>query len=403
MRFLSYEPDQAWLLPPSVKDVLGEDHLCFFVHQVVEQLDLRAFEEGYGEEGRAAYAPALMVKVWLYAYALQVTSSRRLEQRVREDLAFRYLAGGAPPDHWTLNAFRTRHRRAINDLFLQVVEVARGLGMGRLGHVAIDSTRVRANASRRRMETEQELRQRLAKTRREIRRWQQQCDAADPDEEPGTQVDPSYGERLQQQLAETRQKLQKLAKLGARQWSRTDPDSRFLHETGGGFTLGYTMDLAVSDDHLIVAQRATQAVSDSASLVPMVEQVEQTCAARPEQVSADSGFFSVRNLIELERRGIEGYLPDAHLTGELKQRRGPLKMPGDGPEHCRMRARLRSAAGQARYRRRQALVEPVIGVLKEQRGLRRFRLRGLNKVGVEVALTCTAFNLTRMWRRAGGA
>jgi len=189
MRFLAYSPDQAYWLPPSVKDVLGKDHLCFFVHQVVEQLDLSGFEQDYGEEGPPAYAPALMVKVWLYAYALQVTSSRRLEQRVKEDLAFRYLAGGVTPDHWTLNAFRTRHRRAINDLFLQVVEVARGLGMGRLGHVAIDSTRGRANASRRRMESEPELRQRLARTRREMRRWQQQCDAADRDEEPGTQVD----------------------------------------------------------------------------------------------------------------------------------------------------------------------------------------------------------------------
>jgi transposase len=400
MRFLPYDPEQAYLLPPSVKDVLGKDHLCFFVHQVVEKLDLRAFEQEYGEEGRLAYAPELMVKVWLYAYALQVTSSRRLEQRVREDLAFRYLAGGAAPDHWTLNAFRTRHRRALNDLFLQVVEVARGLGMARLGHVAIDSTRVRANAARRRLETEPELRQRLARTRREIRRWQQQCDATDPDEEPGTQVEASYGEQLQEQLQETQQRLQKLRKLGARQLSVTDPDSRFLHEMGGGFTLGYTVDLAVSDDHLIVAQRATQAVSDSASLVPMVEQVERTCGARPAQVSADSGFFSVQNLKELEQRGIEGYVPDAHLTGELRQRRGPLKMAGDSAAHCRMRARLRSPAGQARYRRRQALVEPVIGILKEQRGMRRFRLRGLPKVGVEVALACTAFNLTRMWRLA---
>jgi len=402
MRFLPYEPDQAWLLPPSVKDVLGEDHLCFFVHRVVDELDLSEFEEAYVEEGPPAYAPTLMVKVWLYAYALQVTSSRRLEQRVREDLAFRYLAGGATPDHWTLNAFRTRHRRAINDLFLQVVEAARGLGMGRLGHVAIDSTRVEANASRRRTETEQALRQRLATTRRAIRRWQQQCDATDPDEEPGTQVEAGYGERLQQQLAETREKLAKLRKLGARQLSTTDPDSRFLH-TGRGFVLGYTVDLAVSDDHLIVAQRTTQAPSDSESLLPLLEQVTQACAARPEQVSADSGFFSVRNLRELEQRGIEGYLPDAHLTGELQGRRGPLKMAGDSPAHCRMRARLRSAAGQARYRRRQALVEPVIGVLKEQRGMRRVRLRGLSKVSGEIALACTAFNLTRLWRQTARA
>ena len=398
MKFLPYEPDQAWLLPPSVKDVLGEDHLCFFLHQVVERLDLSAFAAEYSEEGQRPYPPALMVKVWLYAYCLQVTSSRRLEQRVKEDLAFRYLAGGAQPDHWTLNDFRTRHRRAINDLFLQVVEVARGLGMGRLGHVAIDSTRVHANASRRRVETQAELRQRLAHTRRAIRRWQQQCDAADPNEEPGTQVKSGYGKQLEEQLAATQQKLRKLKKLGARQLSVTDSDSRFLHQARGGFILGYTVDLAVSDDHLILGQRTTQAVSDSDSLLPMVKQVEATCREKPQEVSADSAFFSVQNLKRLERRGIEGYLPDAHLSGELQQRRGPLKTAGDSPAHCRMRAKLRSPAGQARYRRRQALVEPVFGVLKEQRGMRRLRLRGLRKAGTEVALYCTAFNLTRMWR-----
>src|SRR6202158_249210 len=326
--FYPYNPEQAYLLPPSVREVLSENHLCFFVSRSVEQLDLSAFERGYSEEGHPAYHPALMLKVWLYAYALGVTSSRRLEQRVKEDLAFRYLAGGAQPDPWTLNDFRTRHRRALNDVFLQGVEVARGWGMGKLGHVAIDSTRVKANASTRRMESKQELRQGWARTRREIRRWQQQCDAADPNEEPGTQVDPRYGEKLQQQLQETQQKLRKLTKMGARQLSVTDPDSRFLREAGG-FVLGYTVDLAVSDDHLIVAERTTQATSDSASLVPMIEQVHQTCGAWPEQVSADSGFFSVQNLIELEERKIEGYVPDAHLTGELNRRRGPLKMRGD--------------------------------------------------------------------------
>jgi transposase len=402
MKFLPYEPDQAWLLPPSVKDVLGEEHLCFFVHQLVERLDLSAFAAEYSEEGQRPYAPALMVKVWLYAYCLQVTSSRRLEERIREDLAFRYLAGGQTPDHWTLNDFRSRHRRALNDLFLQVVEVARGLGMGRLGHVAIDSTRIHANASRRRTESKKELRQRLAVTRRAIRRWQQRCAAAEHDEEPGTQVSPNYRQRLEQQVAETQEKLQKLTKLGAQQLSRTDADSRFLHQNGG-FVLGYTVDLAVSDDHLIVAQRTTQAVSDSESLLPMVDRVMETCGEWPAQVSADSAFFSVDNVVGLETRGIEGFVPDAHLSGELQHHRGPLKTPGDGPEHCRMRARLRSAKGKIRYRRRQALVEPVIGVLKEQRGMGRVRLRGLSKVGGEITLACTAFNLTRLWRQTARA
>jgi transposase len=145
--FLEYNPEQAYLLPPSVREVLGEGHLCFFVHGAVERLDLRAFEASYGEEGHPAYHPALLLKVWLYAYALGMTSSRRLEQRIREDLALRYLAGGAQPDFWALNEFRKRHRRAINEVFTQVLELARGLGMGKLGHVAIDSTRIAANAA----------------------------------------------------------------------------------------------------------------------------------------------------------------------------------------------------------------------------------------------------------------
>jgi transposase len=399
MKFLPYEPDQAWLLPPSVKDVLGEEHLCFFVHRVVERLDLQGFEEGYGEEGRRAYAPALMVKVWLYAYALQVTSSRRLEQRLREDLAFRYLAGSATPDSWTLNDFRRRHARALNDLFTQVVEVARGLGMAKLGHVAIDSTRVRANASRQRTESAEELRKRLAKTKREIRRWQKQCDRGDPNEEPGTKAPQASPAKLETQLQETQQKLRQVKKLGAKQISLTDPESRFLREAGG-FVLGYTAELAVSDDHLIVAQRTTQATSDSESLLPMIDRVTENCKESPQEVSADSAYFSVANVVGLETRGIKGFVPDAHLTGELRKHRQPLKCAGDSPEHVRMRERLRSPEGQARYRRRGALVEAVFGVLKEQRGLRRFRLRGLKKVAVEWALACTAFNLTRLWQNA---
>ncbi len=131
--FLEYNPEQAYLLPPTVREVLREGHLCFFVHGAVEKLDSQEFEAGYSDEGHPAYHPALLLKVWLYAYALGMTSSRRLEQRIREDLAFRYLAGGAQPDFWALNEFRKRHGRAMNDIFTQVVELARSLGLGKLG------------------------------------------------------------------------------------------------------------------------------------------------------------------------------------------------------------------------------------------------------------------------------
>ena len=406
MRFLPYSPDQAYLLPPSVREVLGEEHLCFFLHTVVERLDLSGFEQDYVEEGPPAYAPALMVKVWLYAYALGVTSSRRLEQRVREDLAFRYLAGGAQPDHWTLNEFRRRHGRALNDLFTQVLELARDAGLGRLGHVAIDSTRVQANASRNRVESEDALRRERAKLRRQVRRWQQQCDAADPNETPGTTLEAKEKQAVEARLAEIPRRLEKLRKTGLRKRSRTDPDSRFLRERQG-FTLGYTVSMAVSEDHVIVEQRVTQQATDNASLLPLVEAVEGRCGESPQKVSADCGFFSLENLAGLEARGIEGYIPDSNVARELKgrgQRGGAGRL--HHAEQRRMRQRLRSPAGRAVYQRRKAIIEPVFGVLKEQRSMRRFRLRGLAKVAVEMALAATAYNLTRLWNRkraeAGG-
>jgi len=397
MKFLPYNPEQAYLLPPSVPDVLGENHLCFFIHRVVERLDLSALAEDYGEEGRRAYAPALMVKVWLYAYALGVTSSRRLEQRVREDLAFRYLAGGAEPDFWTLNDFRRRHRRTLNDVFTQVVEVARGLGMGKLGHVAIDTTRVAANASRQRVDSVKKLREERAKIRRRIRHWQQACDATDPDETPGMQVAARQRRALEERLAAIPRRLRELKKTGRKQRSCTDPESRFLKH-GRRFTLGYTVAMAVTEDHLIVEQRVGQETSDNELLLPVADAARERCGEWPEQVSADSGFYSDANLVGLETRGIDGYVPDPGEARALNRGEEEPPRRWRNPAHQRMVWKLRTPAGRAVYRRRKAIVECVFGVLKEQRGLRRFRLRGLAKVAVEVTLAATAFNLTRMWR-----
>src|SRR5579864_1522269 len=349
--FLEYNPEQAYLLPPSVRDVLGEGHLCFFVHGAVERLDLGEFEAAYSEEGHPAYHPALLLKVWLYAYALGVTSSRRLEQRIREDLAFRYLAGGAQPDFWALNEFRRRHRRAINEVFTQVVELARSLGMGKLGHVAIDSTRIAANAAADSADTLEKLRAERAKIRKQIRRWQQQCESADPNEGAGSEVAGEALRKLEQRQEQIPVRLERLKKAGVRRLSRTDADSRFLRDRRG-FTLGYTATLAVSEDHLIVAQHISQEATDN------------------------------HNLARWLNRG------------------GRLHYCARHPEHQRMRRKLRSPAGRATYQRRKELAEPVMGVLKEQRGMRRFRTRGLAKVAVELALATTALNLTRLWRVA---
>jgi transposase len=384
------------LLPPNVRDVLGEDHLCFFVHRAVEKLDLQEFAAGYSDAGHPAYHPALLLKVWLYAYALGMTSSRRLEQRIREDLAFRYLAGGAQPDFGALNEFRKRHGRAMNDVFTQVVELARSLGMGRLGHVAVDSTRIAANASTSATDSIEKLRAERAQIRKNIRRWQQQCASEDPNEGAGLEVAHAAMEKLPAQLRDIPARLKRLKKSGMRKLSRTDGESRFLPDRRG-FTLGYTATLAVSDDHLIVAQQVSRELNDNGLLVPMVDRVQSECGERPRQVSADSGFFSVRNLEVMEEHGIDAYVPDSNMACVL-YRGGELQQPTRHPALRRMRDKLCSATGRALYRRRKALAEPVIGILKEQRGMRRFRMRGLNKVASEFALATIALNLTRMWQ-----
>jgi transposase/IS5 family transposase len=396
--FYEYNPEQGYLLPPSVREVLGEEHLCFFIHRAVEKLDWGRFVEEYGEEGHPAYHPALQLKVWLYAYALGVTSSRRLEKRIQEDLAFRYLAGGARPDYWALNEFRKRHKAGMNEVFTQVVELARSVGMGKLGHVAIDSTRIAASAAADSVDTEQKLRKERAKIRRQIRDWQRQCEQEDPNEGAGTVVGREALEKLEKRLETIPQRLERLKKSGLRKRSRTDEDSRFLRGRRG-WMLGYTATVAVSEDYLIVAQQVSQASTDNELLLPMVEQVKRQCGEPPGQVSADAGFFTQDNVRKMEELKLDAYVPDSHLAHELN--RGQ-RVRGHGaardPAQRRMRRKLRSPTGRATYGRRKTIVEPVCGTLKEQHGMRQFRMRGLAKVGVELALAATAMNLTRMWR-----
>jgi transposase len=394
-RFFEYDPKQAYLLPPNVKDVLGSEHLCFRVDAMAEQLDVGRFEEAYGAEGRMAYPPRMMLKVWLYAFCLGVNSTRRLERRIREDLAFRYLAGGLGPDHKTLSEFLRRHRRAINDVFTQVVAMARRAGLGKLGHVAIDSTRVRANAARRSVvDWDQTQRQQWARDRRLVRAFQQKASAQDPQEDGGVHWS------VEQQQALEQQTVPALPKKGRQQVSLTDPDSRFPR-TAQGWELGYTADLAVSDDHLIVATRVTQNATDNGSLVPIVEEVERQCRARPEKVTGDSGFFSGFALQQMKQRGIDLYVPDNNLKHEMQTGERAVGIGKNhirDPEHLRMREKLRSPAGRGIYRRRQAVVEPVFGILKEQRGMRKFRRRGLAAVTTEWMLAVIAYNLTRIVR-----
>jgi len=325
--------------------------------------------------------------VWLYGFGVNVRTTRKMEQRIREDLGFRYLAGGAAPDHKTLSEFHRRHRPAIAELFTQVLVLLRRAGLARLGTVAIDSTRVKASASRDRVLRQDWLEREL---RQKVERWQKELDD-DPDRDPGMRVG-------QEQVERVRQQLQRLRQSGESKLSTTDPEACFLRERGGRFVLGYTAEVAVSEDHFIVAQRVTQNKSDNHALVPMVDEVERRCGARPQRVLADCGFFSNQNLREMEARGIEAYLPDPNLARELSTGQmagGVGRMAVSDPSLQRLRRRLRTSQGRAWYKKRKALVEPVFGILKEQRGMRQFQRRGLSAVAVEWALAAMAHNLIR--------
>jgi transposase len=393
-RYLPYRPDQGYLVPPRVDAVLEADHLCFFVHRVVERLDLGRFEQAYSAEGGMLYHPSLMLKVWLYAYALGVTSSRRVERRIREDLGFRYLAGNAQPDYWALNAFRRRHGRAINDCFTQVVEMARELGLRQLGTVAIDATRIKASASPDKVV--KIARGDRARTRRKVRRWQQACDADDPNQNAGSGVGAAIEAVEQADLRRELAPLPRPARL--LRHSATDPDARFLRARGGRFVLGYTGEIAVSEDHLIVAQRVTRQSNDNASLVPMVELVMTSCGSPPGRVVADSGYYSNHNTEQMEALGIDAYVPDSNLARELNLGHQADDVRCHDPSLRRMREKMRSEPGRHLYRKRRSIVEPVFGVLKQQRNLREFRMRSLDKVAIEFALAATAYNLTRIHR-----
>ena len=390
-RFKMYSPDQAYLLPPSVRDELGSGHLCFFIRGVIERLDMSVFEHSYSAEGGELYAPQLMLGVWLYAYALGITSARQIERRLVEDLGFRFLAAGERVDNWALSAFRRRHGRALNDAFTQVLEWAQGQGMVKLGRVAIDSTRIQANASKDKVDSEQALRDTRAQLRRQVRAWQK---AADRDDQQPGGLEVAIGE-LNRALAEMPRRLERLKKSGLKKLSRSDEDARFMRQRGDKFVLGYSAEITVSDDHFIVAQRVTQNVTDNGSLEPMLDQTEQRCGRPPDEALADSGFFSIDNLKHMEQRKIEGYVPDSNMARALNLG-GRCRTRAKAPAHRRMRAKLRSPDGQAAYARRKAVVEPVFGVLKQQRGMRQFRTRGLNNVNNEFTLAALAYNITRL-------
>lgn len=425
-------PDQSLLFPPSPRDWLPEGHLAFFIADTVAALDLEAFYAPYEGDGRRnqPFDPQMMVTVLLYAYATGTFSSRRIARKLEEDVAYRVLAAGNFPAHRTIAEFRQQHLAAFEALFVQVVKIAREAGVIKLGALAVDGSKVKANASKHKAMSYGRMREEERRLRDQIAALTTQAEAVDAAEDAVHGPDVR-GDELPADLQRREARLAKIAAAKARLEARqaeedrqkgrtpddgrkgrgrkpfahdfgvppddaqdnfTDPESRIM-KTSAGFDQCYNGQLAVDEaSQMIVATGLTNCAADNAELLPLIDQTHATLGENPTEVLADAGYRAEATLQILETR---------HITAYISLGREGQPDPTPNPAHeatQRLAARLASAVGRARYRRRKAIVEPVIGWIKAVLGFRRFSLRGEAKARGEWNVVCLAVNLKRLHR-----
>jgi transposase len=422
-----YCPDQMFLLPPSLQDWLPENHLSYFVSDVVDQLDLSEIESYYEKDdrGQPPYHPRMMTKVLVYAYCVGIFSSRKIQKRLIEDVAFRVLAAGNQPDFRTISDFRKIHHKALEGLFKQVLRLALTAGAMKVGRVALDGTKVKANASKHKAMSYGRMKDDEHSLREEVRKLLAQAKAADDEEDARYGKDKS-GDELPEELSRRETRLKKIreakrvleerarqeaeedgkSKEEAKeakpkdkaQYNFSDPESRIM-KGADGFVQAYNAQAAVeSTMQLIVAQAVTQEANDKQQVAPMVKAIEQQAGQEPDELLADSGYCSDKNLEHLEKQGIDAYVAtERQKHGEKRSHeRGPL--PKGATRVDRMRRKLQTKAGAAIYAGRKSIVEPVFGQIKQARGFRQFLLRGIEKVRAEWAMVCMTHNILKIYR-----
>jgi transposase len=429
--YRTYLPEQELLLPPSLREWLPQNHLVYFVSDVVDQLDLSAIHAVYEKEqrGQPPYDPRLMTKLLVYGYCTGVFSSRRIQKRLREDIPFKVLAAGNEPDFRTISDFRKIHIEALEKLFEQVLAMALECGAIQLGRVSLDGTKLKANASKHKAMSYGRMKEKQQQLKEEVKQLLAAAEAAD--EEEDCQYGSKRGDELPEELQrrETRlakiKEAKKVVEQRARdkaaaegksaeeaqqakpedkdQYNFTDPESRIM-KGADGMVQGYNAQAAVEPELLlIVGQSVTEAANDKQQLVPMVELIEQQSGQRPEAVLADNGYCSEQNLEHLEsaeqpERRIEGFIATGkqkHGEHRLPAKRGPL--PQGATKVDRMKRKLQTKVGKAVYAARKCVVEPVFGQIKQARGFRQFLLRGKEKVKGEWALLCLTHNVLRLY------
>jgi transposase len=442
--FRPWKIDEAQLLPPSVQDYVPKDHLSRLIVALVrEELDLSAILGSYRSGlGQPPFDPRMMTALLLHGYASGIYSSRRIARAAVERADFMMIVAGDPPDFRTISEFRRRHLKALADLFVQVLKLAEKAGLVKLGHVALDGTKIRANASKHKAMSYDRMKKREAELRAEVDRWLEAAEAAD------AQEDKHYGDKRGDEMpdwvADKQKRLEKIREAkaaleaeakaaaaaeskaraeveerriegrkksgkrpappraepdGKAQRNFTDPESRIL-KTKDGYIQGYNAQAAVDGAHqIIVAQTLTSSSSDQAQLAPLLDGIRANLGTNPDEVSADAGYCSDANLRTIKRRRIEGYIATGRQKHGTKSATAK-KASRPGSLIARMSTRLKRAGYRSRYRLRKQIVEPVFGQIKQARGFRQFLLRGIDKVKAEWALICTAHNLVKLARTA---
>ena len=424
--YLPYDPDQQLLLPAGLQEWLPDDHLAYFISDVVDQLDLSAITARYEHERRGGppYNPRMMVKVLVYGYCIGVASSRRIAQRLHEDIGFRVLAANNTPDFRTISDFRKDHLGALSGLFLQVLAFCQRSGLVKLGHVALDGTKVRANASRHKAMSYRRMKEKEAQLAAEVAELLRRAQEVD-DEEDRRYGKDKRGDELPEELAFREGRLEKIREAMAAveaeaqaaaeaegkehpgvpedkaQRNFTDAESRIMPAPGGrDFQQAYNCQAVVDHAHqVIVAARATNQSSDKQQAVVMIEETIRNTGVMPREVSADAGYYSAKAVDELYALGVDPFIaPEQTRHGRVV----PPAPRGRIPKHLsprdRMRRKLQTRRGRQRYALRMETVEPVFGQIKQGRGFRQFLLRGLEKVNGEWSLICTGHNLLKLFR-----
>ena len=426
--FRPYEPDQISLMPASMRDWLPSDHLAYFISDIVDNLDLSAIMERYSGEDRGypPYHPAMMVKVLLYAYCIGVASSRKIEKRLCEDIAFRVLAANNTPDFRTISDFRKDHLKALAGLFLQVLKLCQKAGLVKLGHVALDGTKIKANASKHKAMSYKRMKEEEVRLEAEVAELLKKAESVDEEEDQrygkGKKGDElpkelAFRESRLKRIQEAKAALEAEARLEAEkkpdkndgdgtppdkaQRNFTDPDSHIMPTSGGKYFIqAYNAQAAVdSANQIIVAAEVTNKPTDRGQAEPMMEVVKSNTGQLPYQMSADAGYFSSDAVSNLTVLGIDVYMPPDKIGHRFTLPPAPRgRIPQCLSIADRMRRKLRTKKGKVCYGLRKELPEPVFGQIKQVRGFNHFLLRGLENVSSEWKVICTGHNLLKLFK-----